>query len=219
MASTVGFVRATRGGPSPSDQKDAIRAYAQHRDWTVDTWCEGPEGEAELLEGLDNGSLERVIVAQLDLMVPSIERLRRVIAWLERDGVQFISVAEELSLPGPHGRLLAGVLRACGRMEWLQLCDHLRAGLEYRHKVSTRGPETKHYGLRPGEELVIEHIRRLAMDGHSQQRIASSLTRDGAPPRRGGRWCRKMVGKLLKRVTLVHPHRPIVSRAAPTPSG
>ncbi len=140
-----------------------------------------------------------ILVAQLDIVAATIERLRRLLLSLEEDGVRLISIAEGISIPGPTAELVLATLQACARSEWLLICDLLHAGLQYRYKSKARGPETKHYGLRPGEELVVERVRQLRLDGQSFESIAGILDRDGVPPRRGGRWSRKIVAKLVER--------------------
>lgn len=199
MSQCVAFLREARGGPSIAAQRAIIGRYVRDRGETVDVWYEGHAGYLDLLDALDAGAVRLVVVAKLDLVVATIERLQRLLDSLAEDNVAFASVLEGLSIPGPHGDLVWGILAACSRLQWLQLSDVLSEGLRYRHRVATRGPETKHYGLRPGEQLVAEHIRQLSMDQLSQEAIARFLMRDGVPARRGGKWCRKIVGRILKR--------------------
>lgn len=188
----LAVVRPIPHGPTPEAQEARIQRWAEAQGFRMTSWIRGEAALTLLLDQVEAGDVQRLVVADWMVLGDRLEHLLATYRGLADQGV-------ELVVTGAGEDPLLDLLTTAARLEWLGLCALLREGIAYRKRAAERGAGTKHYGLRPGERLVIEHIRALDRAGESQTAIAQRLNEDGVPPRKGGPWCRKIVGKLLHR--------------------
>jgi DNA invertase Pin-like site-specific DNA recombinase len=100
-------------------QLTALRAYCQEKDWQVvgefiDEARSGkndrrPQFQAMIALAEDNGC-DVVLVHKLDRFAPNIVDAFRYFHLLKENGVEFVSLTENMDFTGPWGKLVLGVL-------------------------------------------------------------------------------------------------------------
>src|SRR6202158_4750623 len=128
---TVGYVRVSTDkqaerGVSLEAQAEKIRAMAVvHNAELVDIIVDGGEsakslsrpGMARLLELVDAGEVQAVIIAKLDRLTRSVKDLCTLLETFTRRGVALISVAESLDTGSAAGRLVINIMTAVSQWE------------------------------------------------------------------------------------------------------
>jgi hypothetical protein len=83
----------------------------------------------------------------------------------------------------------------------------LRVGRELKHRGGGYAYGAPSIGYRaeagqlvpdPSEQRILERVRELAASGASLRTIAATLTDEGYPTRRGGRWQPTQIARILK---------------------
>src|SRR5579862_6094214 len=198
---TIGYVRVSTDkqadrGVSLEAQAEKIRAMAVvHNAELIDIIVDGGEsakslnrpGMARLLALVDAGEVKAVIIAKLDRLTRCVKDLCTLLERFERRGVALVSVAESLDTGSAAGRLVLNIMAAVSPWEREAIGERTRDAL--RHK-RTNGERVGNlpYGSRlaidgihveddPGEQAVLDEIRRLRQSGHTLRGIAVALNR------------------------------------------
>lgn len=211
--SVVGYVRVStdeqaREGFSLGAQEQRIRAYCQTQglvlgEIVIDAGLSGKSLQRPGLQGLRArmaaGEIGAVIVVRLDRLS---RRTRDVLTLVEDDfkaqGVDLISVSEQLDTRTPSGMLMLTLLGALAQMERELIGERTRDALQQKRSRGERLGATP-LGLRtpapgapmeldPAEAEAVREILRRRRRGESYRAIANALQKRHIPSKRGGTW-------------------------------
>jgi site-specific DNA recombinase len=205
-------------GVSLAAQAQKIRAMALvHGAELVAVIQEGGEsaktldrpGMQRVLAMVERRQVQAVIVAKLDRLTRSVRDLCELLELLERRGVALISVAESLDTSSAAGRLVINIMAAVSQWEREAIGERTRDALRHKRSQGERvgniafgyrlAADGKHVESDPGEQTVLEEIRRLRGAGVSLRRIAAALNSRALRTRRGTAWRLEHVARICAR--------------------
>src|SRR5579864_2906890 len=215
----IGYVRVStdKQGISLEAQAEKIKAMALVQGTElIDTIVESESakslnrpGMAKLLAAVDKGKVQAIIVAKLDRLTRSVKDLCELLERFERRGVALISVAESLDTGSAAGRLVLNIMAAVSQWEREAIGERTRDALSHKRSRGERvgniafgyrlGADGKHVEPDPGEQTVLEEIRRLRGSGVSLRRIAAALNSRALKTRRGTAWRLEHVARICAR--------------------
>ena len=166
-------------------------------------------GMQRVLAMVDRRQVQAVIVAKLDRLTRSVRDLCELLELLERRGVALISVAESLDTSSAAGRLVINIMAAVSQWEREAIGERTRDALRHKRSQGERvgniafgyrlAADGKHVESDPGEQTVLEEIRRLRGAGVSMRRIAAALNSRALRTRRGTAWRLEHVARICSR--------------------
>jgi site-specific DNA recombinase len=209
---TIGYVRVSTDrqaeqGVSLEAQEAKIRAMATVQGAELlDVIVDGGEsakslnrpGLQHLLNLINAGKVEAVIVAKLDRLTRSVKDLCGLLELFEKRKVALVSVAESLDTGSAAGRLVITIMGAVSQWEREAIGERTRDAL--RHKRGKRervgnirfgyrlAADGVHIEPDPSEQAALAAIRSLRSGGHSLRAVAGSLNASGHRTRRGTKW-------------------------------
>ncbi len=142
----VGYIRVSteeqaNEGHSLDAQRDAIAAFCQARDWTlneifVDSGLSGASTSRPALQRLLTGAaqsrFEVVVVHAIDRFYRNLQALLSALKQLQDCGVSFISITENLDFTTPWGKLTLAVLGTLAEIYLDKLSAETRKGKHAR---------------------------------------------------------------------------------------
>jgi len=159
-----------------------------------------------VLAMVERRQVQAVIVAKLDRLTRSVRDLCELLELLERRGVALISVAESLDTGSAAGRLVINIMAAVSQWEREAIGERTRDALRHKRSQGERvgniafgyrlAADGKHVEPDPGEQTVLEEIRRLRGAGVSLRRIATALNSRALRTRRGTAWRLEHVARI-----------------------
>jgi len=211
----VSTERQAKEGLSLDEQTRRVKAHIATQGWTLaDTFIErGVSGRKDdrpelgrLLEAVDRGDFDIVVIPKLDRFGRSVRQLHENFARLDRANVRLVSLTESIDTSTSVGRLLRAVLAALAEFESDTIGDRV-ASVTAARAASGKAHGRAPYGYRPGgkdgilidpaESVIVKRIFREYVAGTSQRQIARDLNRDGHRAQRDGPWVQGTVSKLL----------------------
>lgn len=220
----IGYVRCSteeqaRGGLGLADQEARIRAHCVARgmaldELIVDAGASGKSlertGLRALLERIQRGEVGTVIVLRLDRLT---RRTRDLLELVEgafaRQGVELVSLSEQLDTSTPAGRLMLTLLGALAQMERELIADRTRAALAVKRERGDRlggtplgfdsGASGDGLAANQGELRAVRTILQRREEGAAFRAIAQELRAAGVPTKRGGVWRSETVRKVWQR--------------------
>jgi len=166
-------------------------------------------GMQRVLAMVERRQVQAVIVAKLDRLTRSVRDLCELLELLERRGVALISVAESLDTGSASGRLVINIMAAVSQWEREAIGERTRDALRHKRSQGERvgniafgyrlAADGKHVEPDPGEQTVLEEIRRLRGAGVSLRRIATALNSRALRTRRGTAWRLEHVARICAR--------------------
>src|SRR5271167_958888 len=199
----IGYVRVSTDrqaeqGVSLEAQEAKIRAMVTVQgSELIDVIVDGGEsakslnrpGLQRLMELVNGGRVEGVIVAKLDRLTRSVKDLCRLLELFEKRKVALISVAESLDTGSAAGRLVITIMGAVSQWEREAIGERTRDALHHKRGKGERvgniefgyrlGADGLHLEEDPAEQTALAEIRRLRAAGLSFRAIASALNRSG----------------------------------------
>jgi putative DNA-invertase from lambdoid prophage Rac len=157
-------------------QRPAVEQIAKARGFqVVATFAENasalkhrPEWD-KLKSGAHRGDFDVVVIAAIDRLGRSMVGNVQEILWLDKLGIEVVSVREPwLAMDGPARTLLIAILSWLGEEERRQIASRSRAGVERARKLGT------HIG-RPAAVVDLDEARRLRGQGLSLRKAAAEL--------------------------------------------
>lgn len=205
---TIGYVRVSTDrqaeyGVSLDAQEAKIRAMATVQGAElVDVIVDGGEsakslnrpGLQRLMELVNGGKIQGVIVAKLDRLTRSVKDLCRLLELFEKRKVALISVAESLDTGSAAGRLVITIMGAVSQWEREAIGERTRDALQHKRSNGERvgniefgyrlSADMRHLEPEPMERTSLEAIRDLRGQGHTLRGIAAILNSRGrrTPP-------------------------------------
>ena len=165
-------------------------------------------GAKRLLEMVDAGLLDMVIIAKLDRLTRSVRDLTDLLERFAKHGVSLVSVGESLDTNSAAGRLILNVMASISQWEREVIGERTRTALA---KLRSMGKFTgkPRYGWRsvgkglpvvedPSEQENIETIRRMRGNDVTFRHIADFLNATGRTVRSGAPWSVNDVQRVAK---------------------
>lgn len=205
-------------GVSLSAQQDRIESYVRLYggelvDVVVDAGVSAKTlrrpGLERLLQQLDEGDADGVVVAKLDRLTRSVRDLGDLVEKYFAEGrFVLLSVGEQIDTRSAGGRLVLNLLASVSQWEREAIGERTRVALQH---LQAQGA---HIGSAPfgrawtatGELVPVDDeietvqlVRQLRHEGLSLREIADRLTADGRKTKRGGRWYPSTIRNVLSR--------------------
>ena len=227
MKRAFGYCRVSHPGQAADDrdgiprQKDAIRKYAGANDIRIVRWFEDSvtgkkdldnrPALQELMAALHADGTKLVMVEKLDRLARDLMIQESIIADLQRNGFELVSVVEpDLCSNDPTRKLMRQILGAFNEYEATMIALKLRGA---RIRAAAKNPNyregRKPFGFRPGEQETVARVLELRGKGVTLAAIAQKLTNEGRRPRKGEKWHEKQILRIVNRAkkggTLLRP--------------
>jgi site-specific DNA recombinase len=208
----IGYVRVSTDrqaeqGVSLEAQEAKIRAMATVQSAELfDVIVDGGEsakslnrpGLQRLLDLINAGKVDTVIVAKLDRLTRSVKDLCGLLELFEKRKVALVSVAESLDTGSAAGRLVITIMAAVSQWEREAIGERTRDALRHKRGKGERvgnigfgyrlAADGVHVEPDPAEQAALVAIRSLRLGGHSLRAVAGALNNSGHRTRRGTEW-------------------------------
>src|ERR1700681_1286583 len=196
---TIGYVRVSTDrqaehGVSLEAQEAKIRAMATVQgSELIDVIVDGGEsaksinrpGLQRLMELVNGGKVQAVIVAKLDRLTRSVKDLCRSLELFEKRKVALISVAEALDTGSTAGRLVITIMGAVSQWEREAIGERTRDALGHKRSQGKRvgniafgsrlSDDGQDLDADPAEAAGFAQIRRLRSQGTTLRGIAAAM--------------------------------------------
>jgi DNA invertase Pin-like site-specific DNA recombinase len=222
MSTVAAYVRVSTREQSDNGhgievQKEKIRQWARlhdidhihlYEDRAVSGGTTKREGLQDLLDAVDAGEIETLVVHKADRLSRSLRDLLTLLdTRFEPNGVSFVSVTEPFDTSTPSGRLLLQMLGSFAEFERKQITERMKGGQKEKARGGGRACGAIPYGYRktldgiepdPDTAPTVRRIFRLRDEGETLRAIADTLNAEGVPTKRGGNWHASTVSHILK---------------------
>jgi DNA invertase Pin-like site-specific DNA recombinase len=166
------------------------------------------DGMARLLELVDAGAVNAVIIAKLDRLTRSVKDLAELLERFSRRGVSLVSVAESLDTGSAAGRLVMNIMASVSQWEREAIGERTRDAMRHKRANGQRVGNIA-FGYRlaadgrqleedAAEQDILARMRRMKAAGHTTRQIAEELNRQGYVTRRGTAWRFQYVAAALQ---------------------
>lgn len=168
---------STLNGQSPEMQLREVREYCQRREWTVVTEYidVGISGAKEkrpeldrLLADAHHRRFDVVVVWRFDRFARSVSHLLRALENFRSQGIEFVSLSEQVDTSTPTGKMIFTVLGAVAELERSLIAERVRAGIR---NARAKG---KRLG-RPRSVVDAAEVTRLRAQGASWRAVGAAL--------------------------------------------
>jgi site-specific DNA recombinase len=193
----VGYIRVStedqaREGVSLGNQEAKIKAYASLNDLDLvevirDGGASGKSldraGMVKLLDMVDKGSIEAVIVYKLDRLSRKTIDTLNLIEKIEGQGIAFHSISEKVDTKSATGKFFLTIISAIAQMERDLIAERTKDALSHKKDKGEwcgRIPfgfkiEDKNLVEDPEQIKVIQKAKRLRRSGKSMRDIANAV--------------------------------------------
>jgi site-specific DNA recombinase len=155
-------------------------------------------GLQRILDLINAGEVDTVIVAKLDRLTRSVKDLCGLLELFEKRKVALVSVAESLDTGSAAGRLVITIMAAVSQWECEAIGERTRDALRHKRGKGERvgniefgyrlSADGVHVEPDPAEQAALAAIRSLRLGGQSLRAVASALNNSGHRTRRGTQW-------------------------------
>jgi DNA invertase Pin-like site-specific DNA recombinase len=205
-------------GMSLEAQEGAIRAWAlAHGAEVVDVVTDGAvsgtraladrEGGAKIMALLDARKpvADAVAVIRTDRLGRDAAERLALYKRFRTGRVGLVSIRERIDLATPHGRAMAAVSAVFSALERDLIAERTsdaltelrRQGRVWNHPPFGWAAQDGRLVSVPAEQDTLARIRELRDEGMSYARVAVTLTAEGRPTKRGGKWAAATVHSVL----------------------
>lgn len=168
---------STRDQHSIPMQLEAMRKYAQLREWTIVEEIEEIEtgkrnnrpGREKIIRSSRSGRIDVVLVWKLNRWGRSTADLLMTLDDLQAHRVSFVSLSEQLDFTTPSGRMMAGILAVFAQFEREMLVENVKAGIDAYRKKNGK------WGRTPLDQSKKEKALALHSEGKKPGEIAVEL--------------------------------------------
>ncbi len=213
---TVAYIRVSVfEGVSLDAQQARIGAYCAAMGWQVSEVIRDAgesaaslqrPGMAAVLEAVNRGLVERIVVAKLDRLTRSVRDLAELIDLCTKHDVALVSIGETLDTGTASGRMMVGLLGLISQWEREAIGERTAAALAHKRQRRTVYGTTPFGFVRVGDALIPEpkeqealyEAVRMDRDGASFREIAAMLTARAVMPHRGKAWHASSVSAVLR---------------------
>jgi len=207
VAKIVGYTRVSTEeqaaeGVSLASQRTKIEAYGTVKDWQLTEVIEDAgvsarslnrPGIARLIEMVERGEVQTVIVYKLDRLTRSVADLDRLVKLFDKKGVALVSLQESLDATTATGRLMMNLLASVSQWEREVVGERTHDAMQHlkaEGKVYSRPRFT--------DQSTIIWLRQERAAGRSYNELAQELNHRGIPTARGGTWASATVLSVLR---------------------
>jgi DNA invertase Pin-like site-specific DNA recombinase len=165
-------------------------------------------GLQKLLEMVNKGEVQAIIIAKLDRLTRSVKDLCGLLELLEKRKVALVSVAESLDTGSAAGRLVITIMGAVSQWEREAIGERTKDALRHKRAQGYRSgnlPFGYHLAAdgrtleRDGvEQQAAADIRMFRAQGLSLRAVADAANRRGHRTRRGTDWRLESVVRVLR---------------------
>jgi site-specific DNA recombinase len=163
-------------------------------------------GMAQILAGVSDRSIARVVVLKLDRLTRSTHDLSEILELFAKADAALVSVTENLDTASACGRLVLNVIGSVAQWEREAIAERTATALAHKRQRRAVYGATPFGFSRVGDALVPEPREQAALDeavrmdraGASFRQIAARLTEMGAMPHRGKAWHASSVRAVLR---------------------
>ncbi len=160
-----------------------------------------------LLEDIDKGDVDVVVVNRLDRLSRSLADFVNLMARFNEAGVDFVSVTQNFSTTNPIGRLTLNMLMSFAEFEREMIAERTREKIaaQRRRGKWTGGPSPFGYDFKEGhllinafESVVVVEMYQFYVDHRSALVTARLLNEKGRTTRKGRSWTKAAVLHILQ---------------------
>jgi DNA invertase Pin-like site-specific DNA recombinase len=153
---------------------------------------------SELMTVLHSNGVRTIVIERLDRLARDLMVQETIIADLQKNGFDLISVAEpDLMATDPTRILVRQMMGAVAQYEKSQIVLKLRGARLRKRAKEGRCEGRKPYGFYDGEAQVVERLQALRATGMGFDRIAAQLNAEGLQTRTGKPWHGLVVNRIL----------------------
>jgi DNA invertase Pin-like site-specific DNA recombinase len=188
-------------GASLDAQVNILTAEADRRGWDVEIIREEGKSGKNLnrpglqgaLRRLEKGEAQFLLALRLDRVSRSVADFAGLLDRSSKKGWGLVLLSPNIDTSDPAGRFTANVLASAAQYERELISIRVREGMAQRKS------EGKVFGFKVDADFLPTYQRVLAMhaEGVSMNKIATTLTNDGVPTARGGRWAAATVRRII----------------------
>lgn len=221
MTKAIGYIRVSTqeqatSGYSLDAQKAKLEAYAalydiELTDIVIDAGVSAKslkrEGLQRVLQTLDNGGADAVLIFKLDRLTRSVKDWNVLIEKYFTNKA-LLSVSDQIDTRTAAGRLCLNVLMSVAQWERETIGERTSTALQYKKSQGQHigsvpyGYEAidKTLAVVESEAAAIALIKDMKEQGLKLQAIADELNSQGIATKRGGKWYATSVKNILERV-------------------
>lgn len=153
---------------------------------------------SELMTVLHSNGVRTIVIERLDRLARDLMVQETIIADLQKNGFDLVSVAEpDLMATDPTRILVRQMMGAVAQYEKSQIVLKLRGARLRKRAKEGRCEGRKPYGFYDGEAEVIERLKALRANGMGFDRIAAQLNAEGLKTRTAKRWHGVVINRIL----------------------
>ena len=223
LMKVVAYLRVSsadvENGQHLDQQRTAINRWAKangHKivQWCVDDGIAGTKGAderpglADALTALRTHKVSALVVRELNRLARDVMVQELVLAEAWRDkGVRVFTVTDEVPRNNPDDPMSQGYREMAGVFAGIErrlIVKRLRDGRKAKADRGGHATGAYPYGQGPlgpieAEQAALARMFALRDGGASTYTVAATLTREGHPTKRGGRWSSASVSRILSR--------------------
>ncbi|ERN52801.1 recombinase family protein [Alkalihalophilus marmarensis] len=193
-------------GYSIKAQRKKLEAYALSQEWEIVQFYvdEGlsakdmnrPELQ-RLLNNMEEGAFDCVLVYRLDRLTRSVLDLYEMIKKFEKHDIKFKSATEVYDTTTATGRLFVTIIASLAQWERENLGERVRFGLEQKAKEGKWALSTPPYGydiengylkINDGEANTVKYIFDQYLKGRGMNQIVTDLNDNGTKTKSNSNW-------------------------------
>jgi len=223
----IGYVRVStetqEDNTSIETQTEGIKSYCKAKNWDLEhiyvDICSGKDFNrpefTRMMEKINKEDINGVMVYKYDRLSRSPVDGRNFTDELERKGIAFLSVQDNIDTSTPMDKAMFTMMLTFAEMERSIITERMQNGKKQRIKEGRRcngfvyGYKWEGKGsdkrLVPVEEeaIVVKDIFKMAIKMRCNQEVANWLNNKGLSTRKGNQWTRFAVRKILKNKTYI----------------
>jgi len=193
-----------------------LEAYCRSReDWVpVDSFIDdGYSGRntdrpayKRMMESMDEWDI--LLVMKMDRIHRDSVNFATMMNILKKNGKEFNSIQEKFDTTTAMGRFVMDIMQRIAQLESEQIGERVKAGMRRKAELGLGVLGSGHpYGykysdrflcIEPDEARTVRMIYRMHSEGLSTEDIAKRLNDEEIPAKKGGRWNRQSIHKILR---------------------
>jgi len=201
-------------GFSLDAQMEKLRSYCSARDWKivkeyVDNGYSGRDinrpAYKKMMEEIDEWDM--LLVMKMDRIHRNSKNFMMMMENLNEKGKEFVSMTESLDTSTAMGRFVMDIIQRIAQLESEQIGERVYVGMRQKAKDGKGmlgSPAPYGYEYRNGkfvevksEAEIVRKIYNMYLGGQSLSDIVKWLENGGIKTKRGGKWDKKTVSRIL----------------------
>lgn len=210
-------------GFSLGAQMDRLKSYCEARDWVIfkEFVDDGYSGRKinrpayqEMMEDIESWDI--LLVLKMDRIHRNSKNFMEMMDSLRQHDREFVSMNESLDTSTAMGRFVMDIIQRIAQLESEQIGERVFAGMQQKAQtpVEKLDPERSPYlgfghpfgydykdgtlYLNEKEAQAVIEIYKMYKSGKSLSTIIKHLKNKGVPPKRGKKWHKMTISKILK---------------------